>query len=169
MIEIQRTPMKDGGWVATHVDITEKRRADALLAESTAEVKRTNERFDVAISNMAQGLCLFDADKRLVISNRRYQEMYRLPDELVLPGTPLDRILQHYVDRGETSDLTVDQHVQLMPTQPKQSFISRPTAARYSFSASRCRTAAGSRPMKMSPSRNAASSCWRRMPPNSRR
>ena len=122
MIEIQRTPMKDGGWVATHVDITEKRRADALLAESTAEVKRTSERFDVAISNMAQGLSLFDADKKLVISNRRYQEMYRLPDELVLPGTPSDRILQYYVDRGETN-LAVDQQVQLLPTQPKQSFI----------------------------------------------
>jgi len=122
MIEIQRTPMKDGGWVATHVDITEKRRAETLLTESAAEVKRTNQRFDIAISNMAQGLCLFDADKRLLISNRRYQEMYRLPDELVLPGTPLDRILQHYVDRGETSNLTVDQHVRLMPTTPKMDY-----------------------------------------------
>jgi diguanylate cyclase (GGDEF)-like protein len=122
MIEIQRTPMKDGGWVATHVDITEKRRAETLLFESAVEVERTNQRFDVAISNMAQGLCLFDADKKLVISNHRYQEMYRLPDELVLPGTPLSRILQHYVDRGETNDLTVDQHVQLMPTTPKQDY-----------------------------------------------
>lgn len=122
MIEIQRTPMKDGGWAATHVDITEKRRADTLLSESTAEVKRTNDRFDVAISNMAQGLCLFDASKRLVISNRCYQEMYGLPDELVLPGTPLSRILQYYVDRGETDNLTVDQHVQLMPTTQKQEY-----------------------------------------------
>src|SRR5205807_1882717 len=67
MIEIQRTPMKDGGWVATHVDITEKRSAEKLLFESAVEVERTNQRFDVAISNMAQGLCLFDADKKLVI------------------------------------------------------------------------------------------------------
>lgn len=122
MIKIQRTPMKDGGWVATHEDITEKRRAEARLVESAAEVKRINDRFDVAISNMSQGLCLFDAGKRLVISNRRYQEMYGLPDRLVLPGTPLDRILQHYVDRGETSNLTVDQHVELMPTQSKQDY-----------------------------------------------
>ena len=71
---------------------------------------------------MSQGLCLFDADKRLVISNSRYQEMYRLPDELVRPGTPLNRILQHYVDRGEASNLTVDQHVRLMPTEPKQNY-----------------------------------------------
>ena len=81
--------MKDGGWVATHEDITEKQRAEAMLIANSAELKRANERFDVAISNMSQGLCLFDADKNLVISNRRYQEMYGLPDELVMPGTPL--------------------------------------------------------------------------------
>jgi diguanylate cyclase (GGDEF)-like protein len=122
MIAIRRTPMKDGGWVATHEDITEKRRAETLLVENAAKLKRTNERFDAAISNMSQGLCLFDTDKRLVISNKRYQEMYDLPDELVVPGAPLNRILQHYADRGETSDQTVDQHVQSMPTQWKQYF-----------------------------------------------
>jgi diguanylate cyclase (GGDEF)-like protein len=122
IVRIQRTPMKDGGWVATHEDITEKRRAEELLLSSAEELKRNNDRFDAAISNMSQGLCLFDANKRLVISNHRYQEMYRLPDELVLPGTPLDRILQHYVDRGETSNLTVDQHVQLMPAEKQQNF-----------------------------------------------
>ena len=71
---------------------------------------------------MNQGLCLFDADKNLVVSNSRYQQMYDLPDELVRPGTPLQRILQHYQDRGETSSMSVDQHVQLMPTQRQQDY-----------------------------------------------
>jgi diguanylate cyclase (GGDEF)-like protein len=93
-----------------------------MLVRQTNALASTNARFDAAISNMSQGLCLFDADKRLVVSNHRFQEMYNLPDELVQPGTPLNRILQHYADRGEKSDLTVDQHVQLMPTQLKQNF-----------------------------------------------
>jgi diguanylate cyclase (GGDEF)-like protein len=122
IIRIRRTPMKDGGWVATHEDITEKQRAETLLVENTAELKRANDRFDAAISNMSQGLCLFDADKNLVISNSRFREMYGLPDELVMPGTPLGRILNHYVDRGETSDLTVEEHLEAMPTQQKQIF-----------------------------------------------
>ncbi len=92
------------------------------LAAKTRMLARTNAQFDVAISNMLQGLCLFDADKRLVISNSRYQEMYCLPDELVRPGTPLKRILQHYVERGDTSNLTVDQYVQLLPTEQKQNY-----------------------------------------------
>lgn len=118
-ILIVRTPMKDGGWVATHEDVTEKQRAEAMLVANAAELKRANERFDVAISNMSQGLCLFDADKNLVISNRRYQEMYGLPDELVAPGTPLRKILQHYADRGETGTLSVDQYTKVMPTESK--------------------------------------------------
>ena len=95
------------------------RQANSLAAKTRA-LGRANTRFDIAISNMSQGLCLFDADKNLLISNHRYQEMYGLPDELVVPGTPLQRILQFYKDRGETSNLTVDQHVELMPTQRSQ-------------------------------------------------
>ena len=117
---IMRTPMNNGGWVATHEDITAKIQAEATLVANGAELKRAIERFDVAISNMSQGLCLFDADKNLVISNRRYQEMYDLPDRLVAPGTPLRQILQHYADRGEIGTLSVDQYTQVMPTKSKQ-------------------------------------------------
>lgn len=120
LILITRTPMKDGGWVATHEDVTEKKRAEALLVASAAELKNANERFAVATSNMSQGLCLFDAAKNLVISNRRYQQMYNLPDKLVAPGTPLRQILQHYADRGETGTLSVDQYTEVMPTEYKQ-------------------------------------------------
>ena len=77
------------------------RRTNALAAKTRA-LTRTNARFDVAISNMSQGLCLFDADTRLVISNSRFQTMYGLPDELVMPGTPLRRIFQFYEDRGDS-------------------------------------------------------------------
>jgi diguanylate cyclase (GGDEF)-like protein len=97
------------------------RQTNALAAKTQA-LASANSRFDVAISNMSQGLCLFDVHTNLVISNSRFQKMYNLPDELVRPGTPLKRILQHYVDRGETSDLTVDQHTQLIPTQQKQQY-----------------------------------------------
>ena len=83
------------------------RQTNALAAKTRA-LARTNARFDVAINNMSQGLCLFDADKRLVISNSRFQEMYSLPDELVRPGTPLRRILQFYEDRGDIGDVNVD-------------------------------------------------------------
>lgn len=121
---IVRTPMKDGGWVATHEDITDRERADALLAAKATELRLINERFDIAISNMSQGLCLFDANKNLVISNPRYQEMYNLPDRLVQPGTPLQQIIQHYSDRGERNDreLSVEQYTEGLPNEFRQTY-----------------------------------------------
>ena len=57
-----------------------------------------DERLDAALANVPHGLCMFDADRRLRLSNSRYGEMYSLPPELLLPGTPLARIVA-YRDR----------------------------------------------------------------------
>jgi diguanylate cyclase (GGDEF)-like protein/PAS domain S-box-containing protein len=92
------------------------------LAEQTAVVEATNTRFDAALSNMSQGLCLFDANKNLVIANSRFREMYGLPEEAVRPGTPLSQILEHHAERGEKSDLSVEEHVQTMPAELNQVF-----------------------------------------------
>ena len=37
-----------------------------------------NRLFDAALNNMAQGVCMFDKDSRLVVSNERYLTMYGL-------------------------------------------------------------------------------------------
>src|ERR1700738_923117 len=57
-----------------------------------------DERLDAALANVPHGLCMFDADKRLRLSNSRYGEMYGLLPELLLPGTPLAKIVA-YRDR----------------------------------------------------------------------
>ena len=67
------------------------------LAE-LAEVERG--RLHAAVSNMPIGLSMFDAQRRLIICNRRYSEMYQLPPELTEVGTPLDSILKERVRAG---------------------------------------------------------------------
>ncbi|HWN52982.1 MAG TPA: PAS-domain containing protein, partial [Xanthobacteraceae bacterium] len=46
------------------------------LRAREADLQAQNMRFDAAISNMSQGLVMFDRDARLVISNQRYVQMY---------------------------------------------------------------------------------------------
>ena len=66
----------------------------------TEQLKVQNLRFDTALDNMGTGLCMFDAEKRLVVCNSRYAQLYRLPPELVKPGTTHCAIITHRVQHG---------------------------------------------------------------------
>ncbi len=61
---------------------------------------RAQRRLEAALANLPHGLCMFDADRRLVLCNTRYVEMYRLPPELVAEGTRLDDIVAYREKAG---------------------------------------------------------------------
>jgi diguanylate cyclase (GGDEF)-like protein len=63
------------------------------LRAREADLQAQNTRFDAAISNMSQGLVMFDAGRRLVIRNQRYIDMYRLDPAAVTPGCTLHDLL----------------------------------------------------------------------------
>jgi diguanylate cyclase (GGDEF)-like protein/PAS domain S-box-containing protein len=91
-ISIQRTRTADGGWVATYEDITEQELAEQGRAQQAAELGHAKERLEITINNMPQGVCLFDAEQRVVFANPRYGELYRLGPEQIRPGTSLKQI-----------------------------------------------------------------------------
>ena len=64
------------------------------------ELSDQNKRFDAALNNMAQGLCMFDADGQLLVCNEKYLSMYGFSAEVVRPGIGLAELLQHSVDVG---------------------------------------------------------------------
>ena len=99
-IQITHRPLSDGGWVATHEDITERSRQENAILQQASELARINMQFDAALSNMAQGLCMFDGEKRLVVWNERYAELYQLPPELLKVGTPHEAIIADRISRG---------------------------------------------------------------------
>jgi diguanylate cyclase (GGDEF)-like protein len=55
---------------------------------------------DAALNTMAQGLCMFGEDHRLIICNRRYAELYQLPEHLLVPGTHGQDMLRHQISMG---------------------------------------------------------------------
>jgi len=65
-----------------------------------AELEREAVISSVALENMAQGLSMYDEDGRLVTFNRSYAEIYGLPDDLLVAGTPLTEIIAHQVSTG---------------------------------------------------------------------
>jgi diguanylate cyclase (GGDEF)-like protein len=96
VIHIHHEPMPDNGWVATHEDITERRR-------SQDELHRRNLHFDAAIANMSQGLCMFSADERMIVCNLNYLTIFGMSPEFVKPGVSLYEVLQHSVDMNVAS------------------------------------------------------------------
>ncbi|AFL51301.1 diguanylate cyclase (GGDEF)-like protein [Sinorhizobium fredii] len=51
-----------------------------------------NMQFATTLENIGQGVCFFDADQRLILSNRRYAEVYGLPPDMIKPGMTLSEI-----------------------------------------------------------------------------
>jgi diguanylate cyclase (GGDEF)-like protein len=70
------------------------------LAQDARKLRRSNERFDVMMDTMSQGVCLFDHEKRIVMANRNYAEIYRLAIEDVRPGTRLVDVLRSRQEKG---------------------------------------------------------------------
>ena len=50
---------------------------DAMIAQLQAQAQHYRAAFDA----VAQGICYFDAEDRVILSNRRFAEIYRLTPE----------------------------------------------------------------------------------------
>jgi diguanylate cyclase (GGDEF)-like protein len=68
--------------------------ANTAVEAANADLSLSNRRFHVALENMSQGLCMVDGERRLIVCNRRFVEMFALRPELSLPGTPLDQLIE---------------------------------------------------------------------------
>jgi diguanylate cyclase (GGDEF)-like protein len=58
---------------------------------------RQASRLQWAIDNMPLGLCMFDVGRRLVVSNRQYAEMYRIPAGQMQIGMTLEEVLEQRI------------------------------------------------------------------------
>jgi PAS domain S-box-containing protein len=125
IISIVRTPTADGGWVATHDDVTEQKHAERRLADQAAELRTVNARFGAAINNMSQGLCLTGADRRVVMANHRFCEIYGLPEQLVQPGLSAEQLIREVAARGfRPEGMSVEQFASFAPERRTESIIS---------------------------------------------
>jgi diguanylate cyclase (GGDEF)-like protein/PAS domain S-box-containing protein len=79
LIAIRYQALENGHQVCTYEDITERERA-------AEELKEQHRRFDIALNNMAHGLCMFDQNMHLIVSNKRYAEMFNLDPRDVRAG-----------------------------------------------------------------------------------
>jgi predicted signal transduction protein with EAL and GGDEF domain len=61
------------------------------------EFEQLNRWFEIALSNMGRGLSMFDDKQQLIVCNKRYREIFSLPESLTQPGTPFADIVRYHV------------------------------------------------------------------------
>lgn len=87
------------------IDVSEMKQAETALSEQKQII-------DVAMANMDQAISMFDDDMNLAVSNRRFNELYNIPEELSKPGTSLETLFRYVAERGDYGDGDIDQIVQ---------------------------------------------------------
>src|SRR5215470_8322860 len=61
-----------------------------------------------ALDAMAHGLCVFDAEWRIALFNRRYLEIFNLSPDVIRPGLPYWDMLAHSCERGNFTPAAVE-------------------------------------------------------------
>jgi diguanylate cyclase (GGDEF)-like protein len=67
--------------------------AQRTLADKNALLETARTQLQATLGNISQGVSFFGHDMRLIVSNRRYAEIYHLDPEKVVPGISLDDLV----------------------------------------------------------------------------
>jgi diguanylate cyclase (GGDEF)-like protein/PAS domain S-box-containing protein len=79
-----------------------ERKLPATIATLGVRVRR----LETVIDNLSHGVCYFDAEERLILSNRRYAEIYRLDPRDIRPGATVTEIVELRAAAGTTTMAT---------------------------------------------------------------
>lgn len=70
------------------------------LALSASSLSHSNMLLQTVLENMPHGVCMFDSNGGVIVSNKHYGEMYGLAPEQTKPGTELLDILDAHIAAG---------------------------------------------------------------------
>jgi diguanylate cyclase (GGDEF)-like protein len=76
---------------------------DAVIASRDMTLLAT--RFDTALNNMPHGLCMFDSERRIVVSNQKLNQQLGLPPDFELKGFSLRELVESVAGAGQISDV----------------------------------------------------------------
>jgi methyl-accepting chemotaxis protein len=88
--------------------------AAAILAVVNHRLRGQNRHLTAALNHMSQGLCLYDANERLLLFNKPYMDIYGFAPEIVKPGCTLRDVLDHRVALGTLSGAADDYRTKLL-------------------------------------------------------
>lgn len=111
-------------FLAPVVDVIDRKHSTALLQRQAAYLEATFE-------NMSEAIAVVDANLRMVAWNRKFVDLFRLPQSLMRPGTPFEKIVRFGAELGEFGAGDIDALVRtrmesLKRLEPRQFERKRP-------------------------------------------
>lgn len=90
--------------------LAEQRERNAEERErDAAALHRQAVRFDTALNHLVQGVVMVDGQGKLLVANRRFHELYRIPNGTLSPGMSYDELVEQVIRGGEISRDDVEQ------------------------------------------------------------
>lgn len=77
------------------------------LRKTGNELRTQNARFEAALTNMSQALCVVDSEQRLVVCNPRLNELFGLTEADTRPGTPVAQMFAAIPVAGQIDQAAV--------------------------------------------------------------
>jgi diguanylate cyclase (GGDEF)-like protein/PAS domain S-box-containing protein len=116
---IRHRPMPDGGWVATHEDVTEKFLAEQALAAAKADAVRAEQEARAAHQHLVdaldvvpEGIVIFDEDDRYLLWNKKYAEIFGRSQDLIIKGARFEDVVRAGIARGQYPEATDESWLQ---------------------------------------------------------
>lgn len=86
-------------------------RSQASVVTKNGELEAVQIQLDAALSNISLGVCLFNGDKKLIVCNRSYREIYHLSPDMTQPGTSFTEIVGRRFAAGSLPRCTPEEYL----------------------------------------------------------
>ncbi|MFY7866510.1 PAS-domain containing protein [Roseateles sp.] len=101
-LEVRGSPMPEGGFVTTYVDITERRKLED-------EQRRSAELLKAVLESLPCGLSLINTALQVTLYNSKYAELYGLDPEFLGQGIlTVERVARLMAERGEDGPISTE-------------------------------------------------------------
>ena len=106
-----------------HIGFAKITRDMTRFKEDQDRIEEAHRRLDAALEHMHQGLCLFDASQRLVLRNRRFADLWQLPEDSCQPGWTLVDVARAALE-ARTGGVVSDERLENMKLLLQRSLAS---------------------------------------------
>ncbi len=80
--------------------VDEVEQQNRILRERDIEAAQQNSRFDAALNNMRQALCMVGPDDRLIVCNLQFLQLFGVPRSIARTGLPVARLFDEIATGG---------------------------------------------------------------------